>query len=79
MLKKINQLGKKVTRKQMKGMKGGALIGAGKCIMPGQPCGGGGCTEPQPVCCYDYVCTGSNGIIYNPGFCVAPGGGGEEK
>lgn len=77
MLQKISQLGKRVNRQQMKGLLGGALS-TGKCIMPGQPCGGGGCTEPDPVCCYNYVCTGSNGIIYNPGFCVAPGGG-EEK
>jgi len=74
MLHNINKLGKKMTSKEMKEMKGGALIGGiGKCIMPGQPCGGGGCDEPQPVCCYGYVCTGSNGIIYDPGYCVVPG------
>jgi hypothetical protein len=78
MLKKIDMLGKKVSSKEMKKLKGGLAISAAgvaigpRCILPGMPCGGGGCTEPDPVCCYGLVCSGSNGIIYNPGFC---GGG----
>jgi hypothetical protein len=71
MLKKINLLGKKITQYEMKKMKGGfkddpfLLPG---CIMPGMPCGGGGCTDPEPVCCDGY-CTGSSGIIGIPGYC----------
>ncbi len=77
MLSKMNQLGKKITDKAMKEMRGGAIIGTGgKCILPGQPCGGGGCTEPQPVCCYGLVCSGSNGIIYDPGTCGGTDDGG---
>ncbi len=72
MREKINQPGKKMSRKEMKKLRGGALIGGGKCIPPGAPCGGGGCDDPPPVCCDGYVCTGSNGIIYDPGFCVKP-------
>jgi hypothetical protein len=74
MKKKTNLQGKSLPRKEMKKLRGGApLIGADKCIPPGAPCGGGGCDDPPPVCCNGYVCTGSNGIIYDPGFCVYPG------
>jgi hypothetical protein len=77
MFKKNQPLGTKITQAAMKAMKGGLLAEwpndidgpGGICIMPGQPCGGGGCTEPQPVCCYGLVCSGSNGIIPKPGTC----------
>jgi len=84
MLTKMNVLGKKMTSKEMKEMKGGALPGGGKCVGLGGACAGGGCVPGSegPVCCSGYVCTGSDGIVYNPGVCIVPGttppGGGEE-
>jgi hypothetical protein len=72
MKKQEKKLCNRLSRSEMKKLLGGALIVTGKCIPPGAPCGGGGCDDPPPVCCDGYVCTGSNGIIYNPGFCVKP-------
>ncbi len=72
MKQKTNQPGKKMSDAAMKKLLGAGLPGADprRCIAIGSPCGGGGCDDPEPVCCNGGRCTGSNGIISNPGFCV---------
>lgn len=71
MINKSNGLGKKMTKQDMKKVKGGGDTFAPSCIPLGAPCGGGGCDEPEPVCCgYKSYCTGQNGLISIVGTCV---------
>jgi len=64
MINKSNGLGKKMTKQDMKKVRGGFVIGfVPGCIALGAPCGGGGCTDPDPVCCDAKAhCTGQNGL-----------------
>lgn len=69
---KQNKPGKQLSEKQMRKLKG-AGWGPKGCIPVGGACGGGGCTDPDPVCCDGAVCSGSNGINPQPGFCTFGG------
>ncbi len=70
MNKKMAKIGHSLSVADMKKTMGGLIPKSG-CIPLGQPCGGGGCDDPPPVCCGEGAyCTGYNGLISLEGTCV---------
>jgi hypothetical protein len=71
MSNKNNKPGKKLSVKEMRKLKGGAVYES-RCLQLGATCGGE-CIDPFPVCCPGTHCTGTPGRGGIIGSCVRDG------